>query len=225
MSWFSSPPPPEPPPPPPDTVLWLLLQAAFRILTFAAHVPCSFVCYRVWRAKAPAALSSVLAAGALAHGAVWHLGPLVPSTAEVLDPLRRTLCGFHLAFLTTFLIACFADLSFERCAYLSCAVLGSMVVDTFGARDLPAVLLCGLDATCWELPADPRRDLAGDVLDTGVKLAGSCMLAVAACVGAYDLGYLEGCLPKALEDGLAALTSSEGGEDGATPESDKPKAE
>ena len=220
MAWFLSPPPA---PPPTDTVLWVLLRAVLRVSTFAAYVPCAFVCYRVWRAKAPAALASVLAAGALAHGAVWHLVPLVPSMDTALDPAKRALGGFHLAFLATFLIACFADLPFERCAWLSCAVLGSLVVDAFGARDLPAVLLCGLDATCWELPADPERELAGDFLGIGVKLASSCVLAVASCVGAHDLGYLEGCLPKVLEDGLAALagTWEDGG--GEKAESDKAK--
>ena len=220
LSWFSSPPPTAPPPA--DTVLWLLLQAALHVLTFAAYVPCAFVCYRVWRAKAPAAMASVMAAGALTHGAVWHLAPLVPSLDEALDPAKRALGGFHLGFLATFLMGCFADLPFERCAYLSCAVLGSLVVDAFGARDLPAVLLCGLDATCWELPADPQRQLAGDFLGMGVKLVSSCMLAVASCVGAHDLELLEGT---PFGDRLAAVASIFQDEAGETPESDKPKAE
>ena len=175
----SAPPPPEQPadelPPP-----YLLL------LAFMTHLPFAWTMWVVWRAKAPAALAGVMTAGSLLHGAALHLGSLVPDAGEMLEPALGALAGFHLAFLATFLMACFEELPFDRACALSCPVLLSMLADSLAARDLPGVLLCGLDATCWQLPFERRRKL-NNTEELTFKLASNCVLAVGCAVGVHIL--------------------------------------
>ena len=48
-----------------------------------------------------------ISTGVLLHGAAWHLAPLAPDLDETIGPAKRALTGCYLAFLCTFLMACF----------------------------------------------------------------------------------------------------------------------
>lgn len=166
--------------PPPPTYLF--------ILVFLTHVPCAYTVWVVWRPKAPALVAACMAIGSLSHGAAQHLGPLLPDgvTEGVLEPVKGGLMGFHLAFLATFLMACFDELSFDRFCALSCPVMLSMLADSFASRDLPGVLMCGLDATCWQLPFEKQPKL-NNTEELAFKLASNSVLAVGCAVGAQML--------------------------------------
>ena len=128
----------------------------------------------------------VMAAGILLHGASWHLSTLLPQPYDaVLEDAKGALMGFHLAFLVTFLMAAFEELSMDRACALACAVMLSMLVDSYSARDLPSVLTCGFDPACWELPAVSQRKL-DNVEELAVKLGGNCVLAVG-CIWGVSL--------------------------------------
>ena len=97
--------------------LFLLLPA------FATCIPFAWTVWVVWRAKAPAPFAGVMAAGTLLHGAAWHLSTLLPQPYDaVLQDAKGALMGFHLAFLVTFLMAAFEELSMDRACALACAV-------------------------------------------------------------------------------------------------------
>ena len=84
-----------------------MLELGISVLTFATYLPLALACWTVWRAKAPAAAAAALSSGVLLHGAAWHLGPLAPDVDEAIGPAKRALTGCYLAFLCTFLMACF----------------------------------------------------------------------------------------------------------------------
>ena len=120
--------------------LFLLLPA------FATCIPFAWTVWVVWRAKAPAPFAGVMAAGNLLHGAACHLSTLLPHPYDaVLEDAKGALMGFHLAFVATFLMAAFEELSMDRACTLACSVMLSMLVDSYSARDLPSVLTCGFD--------------------------------------------------------------------------------
>jgi len=134
--------------------LFLLLPA------FATCIPFAWTVWVVWRAKAPAPFAGVMTAGILLHGAAWHLSTLLPQPYDaMLEDAKGALMGFHLAFLVTFLMAAFEELSMDRACALACAVMLSMLVDSYSARDLPSVLTCGFDPACWELAYECRPKL------------------------------------------------------------------
>ena len=156
------------------------------LLLFATCIPFAWTVWVVWRAKAPAPFAGVMAAGILLHGASWHLSTLLPPPYDaVLEDAKGALMGFHLAFLVTFLMAAFEELSMDRACALACAVMLSMLVDSYSARDLPSVLTCGFDPVCWELPAVSQRKL-DNVEELAVKLGGNCVLAVG-CIWGVSL--------------------------------------
>lgn len=157
------------------------------LLLFATCIPFAWTVWVVWRAKAPALVAGVMAAGSLLHGAAWHLNTLLPQPYDaMLEDAKGALMGFHLAFLVTFLMACFDELSLDRACAIACSAMVSMLVDSYAARDLPSVLTCGFDPTCWELPAASQRKL-DDAEELAVKLAGNCVLAVGCVVGMRNL--------------------------------------
>lgn len=161
--------------------LYLLLPA------FATCIPFAWTVWVVWRAKAPAVFAGAMAAGSLLHGAAWHLNTLLPRPYDAaLEDAKGALMGFHLAFLVTFLMACFDELSIDRACALACPVMLSMLVDSYAARDLPSVLTCGFDPTCWELPAASQRKL-DNAEELAVKLAGNCVLAAGCLWGVHLL--------------------------------------
>ena len=158
---------PAAPAPVADPPLFLLLPA------FATCIPFAWTVWVVWRAKAPAPFAGVMAAGNLLHGAACHLSTLLPQPYDaVLEDAKGALTGFHLAFVATFLMAAFEELSTDRACTLACAVMLSMLVDSYSARDLPSVLTCGFDPACWELPAVNQRKL-DNVEELAVKLGGN----------------------------------------------------
>ena len=172
---------PAAPAPVADPPLFLLLPA------FATCIPFAWTVWVVWRAKAPAPFAGVMAAGNLLHGAACHLSTLLPQPYDaVLEDAKGALTGFHLAFVATFLMAAFEELSTDRACTLACAVMLSMLVDSYSARDLPSVLTCGFDPACWELPAVNQRKL-DNVEELAVKLGGNCVLAVGCIWGVSPL--------------------------------------
>ena len=65
----------------------------------------------------------------------------------------------------------------------------SFLVDLFPARDLPTVLLCGIDAMCWQLPENvSTKGAAMDLPSLLLKLVSNVVLAAVCVLGARGLG-------------------------------------